>query len=193
MALQILESMQGYGNVSLYLVMLLEGLSIPFPGLIVILAIGNILSPGILETFWLALSMSILYSLASFVPYTIGLNFQYRLEGKLSGKLKKVQSWFQNYGEWSICFSRFFAVGNYISYVAGMSKVNPLRYWLLTFTGIFSWSLLILLLANITSRSNGIAAILSTGCKFYYFIAAGVVLALLCLLFIKAKRILAGN
>lgn len=147
MAVQFLENMQGFSSLGLYLSMLLEGSSLPFPGMVVILTIANLMSPGITEAFWLALGMSLAYSLASYIPYFIGLKFQSSLKGRL--KLSKVQSWFRRYGEWSICLSRPFGVGNYISYVAGMSKVNPWRYGVLTFTGIFPWAYAMLLLASI--------------------------------------------
>jgi len=144
---QFLDNIQGYSNLGFYLSMLLEGSSIPFPGMVVILTLGNLMASGIIEAFWLALGMSLAYSLASFIPYMIGLKFQSCLKEK--SKLSKVQAWFRKYGEWSICFSRPFGVGNYISYVAGMSKVNPWRYGILTFTGIFPWAYAMLILANI--------------------------------------------
>lgn len=150
MSAQVLESIQGFSTLGLYLSMLLEGSSLPFPGLAAVLAIGNLLSPNPLEAFWLALGMSLAYSIASFLPYIIGLKLQSRLHTKL--KLSKVQTWFQRYGVWSICISRPFGVGNYISYVAGMSNVNPLRYGVLTFIGIFPWAYTMLLLASIPGR-----------------------------------------
>ncbi len=189
---QIMEAIQSYGNVGLYLVMLLEGLAIPFPGLIIIFALGNILTLEPVEIFWLAVSMSFLYSIVSFIPYIIGLKFQSYLEGKLSKRLRKVQLWFQKYGEWSICFSRFFTVGNYISYIAGVSKVKPWRYWLLTFLGILPWTLSVLFLANLSGKGKKITTIFE-GHIFFYFIGVGAALILLCLMFRKAKRTLTGN
>ncbi|MDD2498286.1 MAG: VTT domain-containing protein [Desulfitobacteriaceae bacterium] len=150
MTAQLLDAIQGFSSLGLYFSMLLEGSSLPFPGLVAILAIGNILSPNLADAFWLALGMSSAYSLASFVPYFIGLKCQCALNRKF--ELTKVQSWFQKYGEWSICFSRPFGIGNYISYVAGMSNVNPWRYGILTFIGIFPWAYTMLLLASIPGR-----------------------------------------
>lgn len=150
MTAQLLEEIQGFSSLGLYFSMLLEGSSLPFPGMVAVLAIGNILSPNLLEAFWLALGMSLAYSLASFVPYLIGLKFQSTLHRKI--QLTKVQSWFCKYGVWSICLSRPFGVGNYISYVAGMSNVNPWSYGILTFLGIFPWAYTMLLLANIPGR-----------------------------------------
>ncbi|MEL7565662.1 MAG: VTT domain-containing protein [Dehalobacterium sp.] len=150
MTAQLLETIQGFSSLGLYFSMVLEGSSLPFPGMVAVLAIGNILSPNLIEAFWLALGMSLAYSLASFVPYLIGIKFQSTVHKKF--ELTKVQSWFRKYGEWSICFSRPFGVGNYISYVAGMSNVNPWRYGILTFIGIFPWAYTMLLLANIPGR-----------------------------------------
>lgn len=147
METQIIQTIQGLSGLGLYVSMLLEGSSIPFPGMLVILAFGNLKSPDWSEALWLALGMSLAYSLASFIPYIIGLRFQSSLTGKL--KIDKVQYLFQKYGQWSICFTRPFGFGNYISYVAGMSRVDPIRYGILTFIGIFPWAYLMLILGSI--------------------------------------------
>ncbi|MBZ4653292.1 MAG: hypothetical protein JG781_631 [Peptococcaceae bacterium] len=51
MVVQFLESIQEFSSLGLYLSMLLEGSSLPFPGMVVILAIGNLMSPGFNRNF----------------------------------------------------------------------------------------------------------------------------------------------
>ncbi|WP_366921794.1 VTT domain-containing protein [Metallumcola ferriviriculae] len=146
---QIIETLNDYGIFGLYMSMLLEGSSIPFPGLAVVLTLGNFLDDGLLQLLAVALGMSLAYCAASFIPYLVGLKFQAKIPDYMFSKIRKVQLWFVRYGELSICLSRPFGIGNYISYVAGMSKVNPVRYAVLTLLGIFPWAFSILLLATI--------------------------------------------
>jgi len=55
---------------------------------------------------------------------------------------------FIRYGYLSVAVSRPFGLGNYISYIAGMAKMNLKLYLFLTFTGIYPWSYSMLLLGR---------------------------------------------
>jgi len=145
---QIANIVQGLGSTSLFISMFLEGCSLPFPGIIIVLTFGYLLHPGIEEIFLLSVGMSLVYSAASFIPYGIGRKLERNTKGKLSGKIVKTLKWFNRYGELSVCVTRPFAVGNYISYAAGMSRVKPWRYGLLTFAGIFPWAFLMLIVGK---------------------------------------------
>lgn len=149
MVAHILNMIESLGSMGLFLCMFLEGCSLPFPGIIVILTLGYLLHPGVKEIFWLSFGMAAVYSIASYIPYAIGRKLEISTRGKLSKKLIKAQYWFRRYGEFSVCITRPFALGNYISYAAGMSRVKPWRYGLLTFLGIFPWAFGVLLLGKL--------------------------------------------
>lgn len=145
---QFLEWLSTIGISGLYFAMFLEGSSLPFPGIAIVLSYGYLLSPGYVNTVFIAASMSIFYTLASFIPYFLGLKLEEILPQRLQKKLEKGTMFFNRYGIWSITFSRPFGIGNYISYVAGVSKVHIVKYFFLTFLGIYPWSYIMILLGN---------------------------------------------
>lgn len=145
---QFLDWIGTMGLPGLFLVMFLEGSSLPFPGLVLVLSYGYVLSPGYFQTSLIAGGMSIFYTLASLIPYFLGKKVQGLISKKMKKGLDKGISLFQRYGIWSIAISRPFGIGNYISYVAGMSKVKLFQYSLLTFVGIYPWSFIMILLGK---------------------------------------------
>lgn len=120
----------------------------PFPGVIVVLSFGYILSPDYLEIAVIAVGMSAFYSIASLIPFFLAVKLQGHLPKRINKGLEKGQAYFKRYGIWSIAISRPFGIGNYISYVAGLSKVNPFKYFLLTFIGIYPWSYVMMFLGD---------------------------------------------
>ncbi|MBO8157862.1 MAG: VTT domain-containing protein [Bacillaceae bacterium] len=143
----ILNMLKEIGLPGLFAAMFLEGLSIPFPGIAVVLAYGYILPVNYLNTAYIAMGMSAAYSLSSLVPYVLGGKLEWFFQ-KPSKGFQKARELFVRYGQWSVAVSRPFGLGNYISYAAGMSKMNLTRYLSLTFMGIYPWSYVMLLLGN---------------------------------------------
>jgi membrane protein DedA with SNARE-associated domain len=148
MVQQFLEWIHAIGLPGLFLVMVLEGSSLPFPGIIMVLSFGYLFSPGYGDTAVIALGMSISYSLASLIPYYLARKLERYIPKRMKKGLKKGQLFFNKYGIWSIALSRPFGIGNYISYVAGMSHVHLFKYLLLTFVGIYPWSYVMILLGD---------------------------------------------
>lgn len=145
---QLLEWLNSIGLPGLFIVMFLEGSSLPFPGLVIVLSYGYILSPGYIETAFISIGMSFSYTVASIIPYFIGKKLNGRFPKRLEKGVDKAIKFFNRYGIWSIALSRPFGIGNYISYVAGISKVNRWKYLALTFVGIYPWSYVMVLLGN---------------------------------------------
>lgn len=148
MVQQIVDWLSAVGEPGLYIVMLLEGSSLPFPGVILVLSFGYILSPGYLDMAIFAANMSACYGLASLIPYFLGKKLTGLSSGRLKKGLDKAESFFNRYGVWSVAISRPLGIGNYISYVAGMSKIHIVKYFLLTFIGIYPWSYMMLFLGD---------------------------------------------
>lgn len=144
----LLEWLQDVGIIGTFIVMFLEGSSLPFPGIVVVLAYGYILPIHYWNTLWIAAGMSVFYSVASLIPYFIGSKLNGMIGHRSPKGLEKAKSLFIQYGSWSVALSRPFGIGNYISYVAGMSQMRLVSYLLLTFIGIYPWSYIMLLLGN---------------------------------------------
>lgn len=141
---QILIFLEELGLVGLFVAIFLEGASVPFPGIIIVLAYGGLLDLSLGSMAGVAAIMAVIYSLASLVPYFIGNKLEHLLWNKIRKGLKRAGRTFHRYGIWSIALSRPFGIGNYISYLAGISEVALAKYLALTFAGIFPWCFAIL-------------------------------------------------
>lgn len=89
---QFLEWLNAIGLPGLFLVMFLEGTSLPFPGVIVVLTFGYILSPGFLGIAILAIGMSFSYSIASLIPYFFAMKLERFLPARIKKGLKEGQA-----------------------------------------------------------------------------------------------------
>lgn len=173
----MLDVLADFGAVGLLIVMAIEGSSLPFPGFLLVLAYGYVLHPSTLEFIVIAVAMSLIYSLFSYIPYGIGLKIDVLIPKRFRRKLLKARHLFRRYGQWSIALLRPFGVGNYISYVAGMSKVKPVKYGLLTFVGVLPWATVMLFLGRVF-QGNGQAFIVFFQNYEWYFYAALIFAAL---------------
>lgn len=133
--------------------MLMEGLSIPFPGIIFLLSYGNVQSLSASEAAVLSVFLAASYTLGSFAPYAVGKRLgrnTLKIFGKKANRaIRKASLLINKYGLIIISVSRPFSWGNYISYIAGISKVKKIRYGILTFVGIYPWCFAVLLLGRI--------------------------------------------
>lgn len=144
----IINIISSMGVTGLYLVILIEGLSIPFPGTPLLLTYGYLLNLNLLDNLKIALFMSVIYVLASYVPFGIGYKLGDNVEKYFQKKLIKARKWFKKYGEVSIALSRPLGFGNYISFISGISKIRFWKYGLLSFIGIYPWFFTILYLGH---------------------------------------------
>lgn len=79
----IMSFIKDLGIAGLLISMFLEGSSLPFQGIAAVLYYGFVLKPSIWETVTMGLMMSLIYSLASFIPYFIGIKAETYLQKKL--------------------------------------------------------------------------------------------------------------
>ncbi|AFS77728.1 hypothetical protein Curi_c06550 [Gottschalkia acidurici 9a] len=154
--------------------MFLEGSSLPFPGIIVVLAFGHVLQPTFKYSIFIAFLMSITYTLASFIPYFIGRKlgvgilsiFDRRV--KVKAAIEKCKGLVNKYGTITIAMSRPFGWGNQISYIAGISKINPIIYGIFTFCGIYPWSLIMINLGRIYKGDKSIVFNILKNTRYIY-------------------------
>ncbi|TMU88394.1 hypothetical protein FGG79_06010 [Bacillus sp. BHET2] len=127
----------------------IEASSLPFPGALVTLTYGYALDPSWVKLVVLAITSSVIYTIFSYIPYGIGFKLKDKIKEKTSTKkIEKGQKWFRKCGLWSIAITRPLGIGNYISYVAGISKVNKWKFGSLTFIGIFPITLTMLIVGK---------------------------------------------
>lgn len=124
----------------------MEGSSIPFPGQIIIFYIGHIIvNIEKANIFVPSIYLSLAYTIGTYLPYYIGYKYGTSLPPRNSSRfykyIKKGSYLFSKYGDMAVFLSRPFVIGNYISYLAGMYKMNLVRHFYLTFLGIYIWSI----------------------------------------------------
>ncbi|RBP37419.1 DedA family protein [Garciella nitratireducens] len=151
-----------YGYIVIVITAFLEGASIPFPGSPILVLSGFLIYQGKIHLWLAVLLATTFYTIASIIPYSIGKKLKEKLFDFLEVYLKiprekidKIKAVFNQYGEISICLTRPFFIGNYISYFAGISQIPLIRFLPLTFIGIMPWSFLYLVLGYIFRGSVG--------------------------------------
>lgn len=174
----ILVFLEDLGLPGLYAAIFLEGASVPFPGIIAVLAYGGILDMSIAGMAGIAAIMAVIYSLASLIPYFIGNKLEHLLWKRVRKGLSKASRLFRRYGIWSIALSRPFGIGNYISYLAGMSNIGLVSYLLLTFSGILPWCFAILYLGDYLNGNYERFVMLFNEYRFEFY-GTGLLLALI--------------
>ena len=145
---QLLAFLENIGVIGLYIAIFLEGTSLPFPGIAVVLTYGGLLDLGMAAMGFVSAAMALIYSLASLLPYVLGDKLEAIFPNKFKKGISQAAGLFKRYGIWSIAISRPFGIGNYISYLAGMSRVGLVKFLTLTFIGIYPWCLTMLYLGS---------------------------------------------
>lgn len=144
-----LDFLEKCGVFGLFVATAIEASSLPFPGALFILIYGYLMKLGPWKLVLLAAANSVVYTAFTMIPYGIGHKLERFSKKRFDEKkVEKAQEWFKKYGEWSIALSRPLSIGNYISYISGVSRVKPWRFILLTFLGIFPWTTLLLFIGN---------------------------------------------
>lgn len=184
----IFHFLKEMGTMGLFIGTALEASSLPFPGALVILIYGFLLKPSVIGTIFMALAVSIVYTAFSYIPYGIGYKLESKIKRKFNEKkVEKTKRVFKKYGEWTIALSRPFGIGNYVSYAAGMSKIRPWKFGILTFIGILPLAFLMLFLGRL-GEIKKVNSILETS---QTFILVGLGIILCCYLgykFLYKKR-----
>lgn len=174
-----IEILSKFGISGLLFTMAIEGLSVPIPGIIVVLTVGYILNLGLIQTLIVSFFMSFLYSISSLLPYNIGYKLEDLIRKKYSKQINAAQHYFNKYGESSIAILRPFAIGNYISYLAGISKVNKWKFALLTFVGIYPWCVIMLLIGKISRGNIKYAINLAKSYSVYFYLFAVIIVLII--------------
>lgn len=146
----VVDVIKEFGIWGLLTSLAIEASSLPFPGGLVTLVFGYILNLTMTEVILYGLLASAVYTCFSLIPYYIGAKFEDKLKEKTSRKkIEKAQKWFQKCGVWGIAIARPIGLGNYVSYAAGLSKINIGTFLSLTLLGILPWTIAVLWLGSV--------------------------------------------
>ncbi|WP_235728246.1 DedA family protein [Metabacillus indicus] len=175
----VINMLREFGIWGLMAGLAIEASSLPFPGSLITLAYGYLLKLSFIEIILIALLGSAVYTIFSFIPYWIGYKLEHKMKKKLTKKKKtfeKTQRWFKKCGLWSIALARPFGIGNYISYVSGLSKVKWVPFAALTFLGVLPLNIAMLWLGQLGSLKT-VTAFMSE-MQMYVLITAGAAILL---------------
>ncbi|HSR13428.1 MAG TPA: DedA family protein [Thermodesulfobacteriota bacterium] len=140
-------SLMGYPGI--ILLMGIESACIPLPSEIIMPFSGYLVFRGDFEIYRVGLAGAVGCVWGSVVAYYAGMYGGRPLVEKygkyvlISAKdLDIADRWFARYGDWAIFFSRLLpVVRTFISFPAGVARMNMPRFILYTFVGSFPWCL----------------------------------------------------
>lgn len=174
------------GYLAIGIAMLAEGLTLPCPALLILLAAGAASVAGAMD-FWLMVIVAAgSYTLGSLIPYYIGYNLP-RLQGlpwvgrfieSSLQALAQVNSLFNRHGEKIVALFRPFWIGNLVSYFAGLNRMPYYKFLAYTFFGIAAWSTTVIYLGRLFSSNLPKAAALIKHYSGIAFVLVVVIIAL---------------
>ncbi|OEH84832.1 hypothetical protein BHU72_08370 [Desulfuribacillus stibiiarsenatis] len=141
-----------YGLLIIFVVMLLETIWIPMPGEFILPFAGYMVLVNQLvfvEVMFVAITGCLIgSSIAYFIGYAYGrmtANYFLGKRRKLAISFIKTTRWFQSYGETTVIWGRSMPLIRIsISYVAGMFKMNYLKFLSYSFLGWTLWCTILL-------------------------------------------------
>ena len=148
---QLVVSIIGYlGYAGVFVLMLVESCGIPMPSEVIMPFSGFLVARGELN-FWIVVLLGAVGNLVgSWLAYFIGHKGGRPLIEKY-GKyflishhdLDLADRWFAKFGDWMVFIGRLLpVVRTYISFPAGIAKMNFKKFSIYTFAGALPWSLL---------------------------------------------------
>lgn len=145
----ILNIIGSWGYFGVFALMVLESANIPIPSEIIMTFSGFLVYTGKFNFWFVVLAGSFGNLLGSLLNYFLA----YRYGRKIIGFFRKLtfverrdfdiaENWFKKFGIFSLFFTRLAPVlRTFISFPAGMFRVNIIEFSLFTFIGSFFWSL----------------------------------------------------
>ena len=143
--------MSRYGYASVFALMALESASLPVPSEVVLPLAGYFVGANQLN-FWAVVVVSTLASLTGALvdyylakwlgrPFVVGLLNLFRLH---RNALDRAEAWFGRSAEWTVFAARFVpGLRTVISLPAGLFEMKMSRFVLMTVSGCFAWSVIL--------------------------------------------------
>ncbi len=136
-----------YGVLAVLLLMAAESCGIPFPSEVIMPSAGLLAATGHLNLAEAILAGTVGNLLGSLLAFALAARFGEALllgPGRWIGirahHLEIADGWFQRWGLWAVFFGRVLpVVRTYISFPAGLARINLVWFSVLTFVGALPW------------------------------------------------------
>ncbi|MGC8670061.1 MAG: DedA family protein [Candidatus Micrarchaeia archaeon] len=161
-----------YGYAALFVLMLLEGSSIPVPSEVVLPLIGVFAKEGLLKLY-LGITAALLGSIAGlaidyYIGYFIGKDIVYRHLKRFHIKQESLDAfdrWFERNGLAAVFLSRLIpALRTLMSFPAGFAKMPPKKFFAYSIAGTLIWDVVLALYGYYAlSTNNGVLLLTSIG------------------------------
>lgn len=139
-----------FGYPGIFLLMLVESCGIPMPSEVIMPFSGFLVADGKMTLIAITIAGTIGNLIGSLLAYWIAHKGGRPLVEKYgkyilisSHDLDLADRWFKNYGDWTVFFGRLLpVVRTYISFPAGIAKMDIKRFSIYTTLGALPWTLL---------------------------------------------------
>lgn len=136
-----------YGLAAVFLLMVIESCGIPFPSEVIMPTAGLLAATGHMNLVAAIVAGAAANLVGSLIAYGLAARFGKPLllgPGRYVGirrhHLELAEGWFQRWGLLAVLIGRVLpAVRTYISFPAGLARVDLLRFSVLTFVGALPW------------------------------------------------------
>lgn len=135
---------QGYPLI--LLTTLMGGMAVPLPGGLLLAWCGFVLGRS-WENLVLGTALGVAgFTAGALIPYLLGRFGGRPAVEKILGRFHRpakyldlAQEWFDRYGLIMVALGRSFALGNYVSFIAGMAKTSLVPFLICTGLGVAPW------------------------------------------------------
>lgn len=162
----IINIMNSYGYIGVFLLILIENIFPPIPSELILLFGGFMTTYTKLNIIGMIISSTLGSLIGALLLYKIGTIFsKEKLKILISGKLGRVlklknsdidnaNKWFTNEGKKTVFFGRFIPlIRSIISIPAGINKMNISKFITYTLLGSVIWNLVLIILGHIVGKN----------------------------------------
>ncbi|MFZ5595443.1 MAG: DedA family protein [Bacillota bacterium] len=182
------------GLAGIFLGTIIESLGIPFPGGIMLILAGVLISGGELNFFVAFIIALAGYNLGSTAAYLLGKRIGEPVFEKMGallkfdrGKLEGARSWMEHSAVAFIILGRFLPMaGNFTPYLAGVSGIGTIRFLFLNNLFAMAWSSFNIALGYYFSKSWQIIKNTAEG-GLPYLAGAAIIIYLAAMVFIRKR------
>ncbi len=136
-----------YGLVAVFILMVFESCGFPFPSEVIMPTSGVLAATGHMSLVAAIIAGALANLVGSLIAYALAARFGEPLllgPGRYIGirrhHLELADGWFQRWGLLAVLIGRVLPViRTYISFPAGLARVEPARFSVLTFVGALPW------------------------------------------------------
>ena len=137
----------GYGLLAVFVLMVGESCGLPFPSEVIMPTAGLLAAGGHMNLVAAILAGAVANLVGSLIAYVLAARFGEPLllgPGRYVGirrhHLELADGWFRRWGLWAVLIGRVLPViRTYISFPAGLARIDLLRFSILTFVGALPW------------------------------------------------------